>query len=68
MARQIKLKSQLRFRTSEPKAEQSKKVSTPGNGLVGKSKHNLSPFQRVKNGAGECFLAADAIPVKHTVN
>ena len=69
MARQIKFKGLLSFRESEPdprKEEQDMKLD-PAKAEKPEVRE-YSPFQRVKRGAGDMFLASEAIPVAHAVN
>ena len=68
MARLVKLKGPLRFRSMDPQAENSKDKKERGDTLVSKPQKDVSPFQRVKNGSGEFFLAADAIPKDNKLN
>jgi len=72
MARLVKQHSLLRFRDSESKketrTEQSEVTSKPADRLVSGNIKTLMPFDRVKSGAGELFLAAEVIPAEKKVN
>lgn len=70
MAKAIRKNTLIVFHDNEPdtQAEWQNEVSEPV--VNGPQKFNveLSPFQRVKHGARECFLAAEAYPVRTHVN
>ena len=67
MAKLVRLKGPLRFRSEEPQAENEKKAA-PVDSIVPKTRKTLSPFQRAKNGAGDLFLAADIVPTRYRIN
>lgn len=70
MAKAIRKNTLIVFRDNEPEsqADWQNDVSEPM--VKGPRKFNveLSPFQRVKQGARECFLAPTAYPVRTHVN
>ncbi len=70
MAKLIRLRGQLRFRdsTPDPRTEQSEEVKDTIDAIVPRTSGGLTPFQRVKNGTGEFFLADEAIPSRNAVN
>ena len=68
MARLVKLRGPLRFRSNDPQAEQPEKKMDPVDTIVPKTLKSISPFQRAKNGTGDFFLAADAVPTRNRTN
>ena len=62
MARMIKLKGPLRFRSQDPNTEQTENKLETVDTIVSKTPRQLTPFQRVKEGTGEFFLAAGVLP------
>ncbi len=68
MAKLIKLEGLLRFQDSENESKTEQKKTDSSERMVKKSKLDFSPFQRVKAGAGDFFLAPGAIPEPQAVN
>jgi len=68
MAKMVRLKGPLRFRSQDPKAEQAEQKLDKADTIIPKTRKSLSPFQRVKNGSGDFFLAADAVPTRNRTN
>jgi len=70
MARLIRLEGLLRFQDSnrEAQAEQHNGSAESVGRIAPKPRHDFPPFQRVKLGAGDMFLAAEAMPELHAVN
>jgi len=73
MAKKPKIEKQLRFRDSETDPRTEKATEHESEVRVNKSvvfagTPELSPFERVKIGTGQLFLAANAIPVKNRLN
>ena len=64
MAKLVKLQGLLRFQDSEtePRTKKAKRTQESLHAMRTEPCHKLSPFQRVKQGAGEMFLAADVVP------
>jgi hypothetical protein len=69
MAKLIKFKGLLSFRESEPDPRKEEQETKLDPAEADKPEvREFSPFQRVKRGAGDMFLASEAIPLAHAVN
>jgi len=70
MARVKRLNGLLRSRDSKPETRTERREEIPDtqDRIVPKTTRELSPFQRVKQAAGDCFLAAEMIPARNPAN
>jgi len=69
MARMIKMKGLLSFRQTEP--DPRTREQTGSNKIAEANKNGKpekTPFQRAKSGAGDIFLASEAVPTVRAVN